>query len=97
MQLCTQMLWTGYPSLYRTADGLLCMFTPYVSCEIANQFSWYISKECETTAMHGVQYLGQLQFDAQSSEGNSFSLYALTLCLAANMCNFETFFHSSTA
>ena len=40
---------------------------------------------------------GQLQIDAQSSEGNSFSLYALTLCLAANMCNFVRFFYSSTA
>ena len=40
---------------------------------------------------------GQLQIDAQSSEGNSFLLYVLTLCLAANMCNFVRFFHSSTA
>ena len=40
---------------------------------------------------------GQLQIDAQSSEGNSFSLYVLNLCLAANMCNFARFFHSSTA
>ena len=33
-----------------------------------------------------------LQTDAQSSEGNSFSLYVLTLCLAANMHNFVRFF-----
>ena len=40
---------------------------------------------------------GQLQINVQSSEGNSFSLYVLTLCSAANMCNFVRFFHSSTA
>ena len=40
---------------------------------------------------------GKLQTDTQSSEGNSFSLYVLTLCLAANMCNFVRFFHFSTA
>ena len=40
---------------------------------------------------------GQLQIDAQSSKGYTFSLYVLTLCLAANMCNFVRFFHSSTA
>ena len=39
----------------------------------------------------------QLQIDAQSSEGNSFSLYVLILCLAAKMCNFVRFFHSRTA
>ena len=32
-----------------------------------------------------------------SLEGNSYSLYVLTLCLVANMCNFVRFFHSSTA
>ena len=32
----------------------------------------------------------------QSSEGNSVSLYVLTLCLAANVRNFVRFFHSST-
>ena len=40
---------------------------------------------------------GQLQIDAQSSEGNNFSLYVLALCLEANMCNFVRFVHSSTA
>ena len=38
---------------------------------------------------------GQLQIDTQSLEGNIFSLYALTLCLAANMCNFVRFVLSS--
>ena len=37
-----------------------------------------------------------LQINAQSSAKNSFSLYVLTLCLAANMCNFVRFFYSRT-
>ena len=40
---------------------------------------------------------GQLQIDAQSLEGNNFSLYVLSLCSAANMCNFVRFVRSSTA
>ena len=39
---------------------------------------------------------GQLQIDTQSLDGNNFSLYVLTFCLAANMCNFVRFVHSST-
>ena len=38
---------------------------------------------------------GQLQIDTQSSDGNNFSLYVLTLYLAGNMCNFVRFVHSS--
>ena len=39
---------------------------------------------------------GQIQIDAQSLEGNNFSLYVLPFCLAANMCNFVRFVLSST-
>ena len=40
---------------------------------------------------------GLLQIDTQSLVGNNFSLYVLSLCLAANMCNFVRFVHSSAA
>ena len=40
---------------------------------------------------------GQLQINTQLSKGNKFSLYVLTFCLAANMCNLVRFAHSSTA
>ena len=39
---------------------------------------------------------GQLQIDTQSLKENNFLLYVLTFCLAANMCNFVRFVHSST-
>ena len=39
---------------------------------------------------------GQLKIDTQSLEGNNFSLYVLTFCLAASMCNFVRFVHFST-
>ena len=39
---------------------------------------------------------GQLRIYTQSLEGNNFTLYALTFCLAANMLNFVRFVYSST-
>ena len=39
---------------------------------------------------------GQLKIGTQSLEANNFSLYVLTFCLVANMCNFVRFAHSST-
>ena len=39
---------------------------------------------------------GQLNIDTQSWEGIIFSLYVLTLYLAASKCNFVRFVHSST-
>ena len=55
-------------------------------CEIIMEYSW-VSRDL----------IISLGVNTQLSEGNSFSLYVLTLCLAANMCNFVRFFHSSTA
>ena len=53
-----------------------------------SQYSWVSRDVINFTG-------GQLQIDTQSLEGNNFSLYVLTFCLAGNKCNFVRFVHSS--
>ena len=55
-----------------------------ISCYVNTSYSW-VSRDI-------IISLGVI-----ISKGNSFSLFVLILCLAANMCNFVRFFHSSTA
>ena len=61
-------------------DFIVVNFQQWSVCVLFEVYSWVSRDVINFTG-------GQLQIDTLSSDWKKFSLYVLTLCLAANMCN----------